>query len=177
MIIYKIQCLINNKIYFGKSLTIFDNRYPNGIENDTHNIDLKNDILKYGIDNFEIDKEFDIAYTKEELDKLEDMYIKIYNTTNTEYGYNRKYGGANGKLTEETKHKISNKQKERHENGLTKECRKVICITTNEVFNSAKEGAEKYNIKHPSQINLCCRMKCNYAGKLKDGTKLIWEFI
>lgn len=177
MVIYKVKCLINNKIYFGESVSTFDNRYPNGIENDTHNIDLKNDILKYGILNFDIDKEFSYAENEDQLNKLEDMYIKLYNTTNSKYGYNKKFGGKCGKQTEETKKKISDKQKERCRDGLTKECKKVICITTNEVFDSAKEGAKKYNIKHPSQINLCCRMKCNYAGKLKDGTKLIWRFI
>lgn len=108
-VIYKIRNKINNKIYFGQTIEKggFDRRYKNNLYEYTHNKHLKKSINKYGIDNFEIDKEFDIAYSKEELDKLEDMYIKIYNTANRKYGYNKQFGGDNGKLSDETKNKIS----------------------------------------------------------------------
>ncbi|HBY21249.1 MAG TPA: hypothetical protein DEG71_09650 [Clostridiales bacterium] len=108
-IVYKIRNKIDNKIYFGVTIQNggFDRRYKHNIEEYTHNHHLKNSIKKYGIDNFEIDKEFDVAYSKEELDNLEDMYIKIYNTTNHNYGYNKQYGGSNGNATEATKQKMS----------------------------------------------------------------------
>lgn len=108
-VIYKIRNKVNNKIYFGQTIEKdgFDRRYKNNLYEYTHNKHLKNSIKKYGMNNFEIDKEFDIAYSKEELDKLEDIYIKIYNTTNRKYGYNKQFGGDNGKLTNETKNKIS----------------------------------------------------------------------
>ena len=73
---------------------------------------LKRSIEKYGIDNFEIDEEFDIAYSKEELDKLEDMYIKVYECMNKDKGYNKKEGGSKGKINEEVREDISNKVKE-----------------------------------------------------------------
>ena len=110
-IIYKIRNKINNKIYIGQTINDFDIRYSGGNIYNTQNTYLKRSIDKYGIENFEVDKNFDVAYSKEELDKLEDMYIKIYDTTNREYGYNRKYGGANGRLTEETKRKLSEARK------------------------------------------------------------------
>lgn len=114
-IIYKIRNKINNKIYIGQTINDFDIRYSGGNIYNTDNTHLKRSINKYGIENFEIDKNFDIAYSKEELDKLEDMYIKIYDTTNRGYGYNKRYGGANGRLTEETKHKMSEANKgEKH---------------------------------------------------------------
>ena len=105
-IIYMIRNKINNKIYFGQTTLTMGKRYGYNIESNTHNQHLKSSILKYGIENFEIVEQFDVAYSKEELDLLEDMYIKIYNTTNPNNGYNKKYGGANGKHTKETCEKI-----------------------------------------------------------------------
>ena len=71
-IIYLIKNKINNKIYIGQTTQDggFDRRYhtKDGIK-DTHNEHLRNSINKYGIENFYINKEFDIAYSKEELDK------------------------------------------------------------------------------------------------------------
>lgn len=88
-IIYKIRNKINNKIYIGQTKHSFKERYKNNLRKNTHNIELKNDIEKYGIDNFEIDEFFDIAYSKEELDKLEQLYIKSYNLLDSRYGYNK----------------------------------------------------------------------------------------
>ena len=53
--------------------------------------------------------------------------------------------------------------------------RKVICITTGEIFDHMKIGAEKYNIKN-NYISSCCTGRQKSAGKLKDGTKLIWKY-
>lgn len=52
---------------------------------------------------------------------------------------------------------------------------RVICTTTQEIFNSIQEAANKYNIKH-SGISSCCTHKQQSAGKLEDGTKLCWEY-
>ena len=81
--------ILNNKIYIGQTKHSFKERYKNNLRKNTHNIELKNDIEKYGIDNFEIDEFFDIAYSKEELDKLEQLYIKSYNLLDSRYGYNK----------------------------------------------------------------------------------------
>ena len=105
-IIYKIRNKINNKIYIGQTIRKFKKRYSGELEKRTHNEHLKRSIQKYGIENFEIDEEFDIAYSKEELDKLEDMYIKIYNCCDEKYGYNNKFGGVNGRFSEQTKQKL-----------------------------------------------------------------------
>lgn len=53
--------------------------------------------------------------------------------------------------------------------------KKVICITTGDIFNSTREAAEAMNVQQ-SKISLCCNGKRNYTGKLSDGTKLRWEF-
>lgn len=105
--IYKIRNTVNNKLYFGQTTLDFGGRYGYNLLKNTHNNHLQSSIIHYGEDKFEIVEKFDVAHTKEELDLLEDMYIKMYNTINTNYGYNKKYGGGNGHHTQRTKDKIS----------------------------------------------------------------------
>ena len=119
-VIYKIENLVNGKVYIGQTTKGFDKRYRgHSIEgvykyhkskfesNDNYNKHLYNAIEKYGFENFKVYEQFDIAFSKIELDIKEKVYITLYNSTNKEYGYNNKEGGANGKHTEETKRKIS----------------------------------------------------------------------
>ena len=122
-IIYVIRNKVNNKLYIGQTTNKkgFNGRYHfkgQGIEkvynfnkyskdkNKNYNAHLLRSIEKYGFKAFEVIEEFDVAYSKEELNKLEYMYIEIYETRNFNYGYNIRYGGNNGKLSEETKRKI-----------------------------------------------------------------------
>ena len=107
-IIYMIRNKINNKIYFGQTVQLhgFQDRYKHGDITFTHNDHLKNSVIKYGIENFEIREEFDIAYTKEELDALEELYIKMYNTLDSNFGYNKRLV-ISQRHTEETKRKLS----------------------------------------------------------------------
>ena len=117
--IYMVKNLINGKIYFGKTIHNFDIRYKRNILKNTHNEHLKNSIEKYGVENFEINKEFDVAYTEDDLWDLEDMYICLYNTLDKRYGYNKKRSGSkhkgNGRMSEESRRKISEAQKRRYE--------------------------------------------------------------
>ena len=121
-IIYMIRNRINNKLYIGQTTeekgfcgryhfsgTGVERVYRYNINNKkygvSYNKHLIHSIEKYGFDAFEVDEEFDVAYSKEELDKLEDMYIKIYDCIAN--GYNNKEGGSNGKHSDKTKEKIS----------------------------------------------------------------------
>lgn len=96
-IIYMIKNNVNGKIYFGQTTKNkgFDERYCSGrwwqYSGNEH---LVNSAKKYGEDNFVVYKQFDVAYSQDELDKLEDMYICLYNTMNPKYGYNKKRGGS-----------------------------------------------------------------------------------
>lgn len=62
----------------------------------------------------------------------------------------------------------------------------VICITTMKVFDSISEAMKEYGIKGSSSIGQCCngykikkgkRIKVNQAGRLPDGTPLVWKFL
>lgn len=110
-IIYKITNLINNKIYIGQTTAGFNRRYSYFGNNDIervykyhkhykdiegyYNPHLLNAIEKYGFDNFKVDKVFDIAFSKEELDIKEQSWISIYDSF--ENGYNRCEGGKGSK--------------------------------------------------------------------------------
>ena len=63
--------------------------------------------------------------------------------------------------------------------------RSVICLTTKKIFFTAKEGGEYYRINR-TMITMCCKgyrtrkgkkIKVNCAGKLTDGTPLIWRYL
>jgi group I intron endonuclease len=118
-VIYKITNLINFKVYIGQTMQEggFDRRYGNNIYLNTHNKYLKRSIKKYGIENFEVSKIFDVAFSKEELDIKEVIYIEKYKHSNGIY--NIAQGGSNGStfeyMTEKDinnwKTKISNSHK------------------------------------------------------------------
>ncbi len=121
-VIYKITNIKNKKVYIGQTIQSFDRRYSYSSEKDiekvykTHighkkcnsnyNTHLVRSIEKYGFDNFDVDKEFDVAYSKDELDKKEKYWIDFYKSTEPEYGYNKKTGGANGIPSAETLNKM-----------------------------------------------------------------------
>ena len=57
--------------------------------------------------------------------------------------------------SEETKNKISEKLKGKNKG---KSCKKVICITTGEIFYSITEASQKYNVDK-SDLTRCCKGK------------------
>lgn len=59
--------------------------------------------------------------------------------------------------------------------GSNPRAKRVVCVTTGEVFACAKDAAEKYGITN-SVILKCCKGIHQYAGRLSDGTKLRWKY-
>ncbi len=57
-----------------------------------------------------------------------------------------------------------------------KSSKKIRCVTNGETYESATI-ASKIMKTNVSSISLCCSGKYNYAGKLPDGTPLVWEYI
>jgi len=112
-VIYKIENMINEKVYIGQTTIGFDERYSCDIYKYTHNMHIKSSIKKYGFDNFKVIKIFDVAFSQKELDIKEDFWIKFYKSSNPKFGYNKRGGGNGGSLSEETKLKISNSKKGR----------------------------------------------------------------
>lgn len=94
--IYKITNQINGKVYIGQSVCI-QHRWNEhrsaafNINNKNYNCHLYRSIRKYGIENFT----FEILEqcNEEELNDKEIYWIKYYDATNKEKGYNIKLGG------------------------------------------------------------------------------------
>lgn len=123
--IYKITNTINNKCYIGQSIDVERrmNKHKIDLLNNKHgNEHMQNSFNKYGIDNFKF--ELLIECKAEELDEFEIKYIKEYNSTNRNLGYNISSGGSNGnnfvgKSEEEMikfSNKVSNSLKKLYEN-------------------------------------------------------------
>lgn len=107
--IYCITNKINGKKYIGQSVNI-ESRKRDHFHNhkNKHNDHLKNSFNKYGSENFK----FEIIKIchKKYLDRFEKLYIRIYETTNPNKGYNKDSGGnLNKHRSDETKEKISEK--------------------------------------------------------------------
>jgi hypothetical protein len=153
MQIYKITNLINNKIYIGKDTTSDPNYFGSGLL-------IKRSIEKYGIDNFK--KEIiDETDNYEELSIKEKYWIKKFNSTNIEIGYNISKGGDGGDT-------LSNNPnldiiKEKISNGSL-----VKGKTYEESFG--EEKAKEYKEKLKSKINLSI-----FSNKSNQRRKLFFD--
>lgn len=145
--IYKHTNLINNKSYIGITSQKCQNRW--GINGKGYELQPKfyNAIQKYGWDNFQ----HDILYTdlnKETALKIESELIKEYNTI--ENGYNiSPYGNI--------------------------ESKRIICLTTQEIFDSINEAADYGGIDN-STLSHYLKGEWDTCGEL-NGIKLTWEFL
>ena len=75
--------------------------------------------------------------------------------------------------TEEAKKKIS----KIHKGPNNHMARKIICITTGEIFDYINEAEEKYGVLHQN-ISKCCKGQYKSAGKHPvTGEKLVWKYI
>lgn len=179
-IIYKIKNLKNNKIYIGQTNSKYGfkgryyrsgknfidrvkNTYESEIKRGKHaNVHLHNSICKYWVDCWEVDDIFDIAFSKEELDYKEWFYIEYYNSTNSNYGYNKREGGNANKCTEETKAKISKNHAD-CSYGNNSKARRVVCLETRKEYDSVSRASRELNINE-SGIRNCCYGKSKTAG-------------
>lgn len=117
--IYKIICLVNNKIYIGQTTCNFEERFKNHLRDARRGSGyyLHAAIRKYGEDNFRVTLiDTCKAPTKQALkpllDALEIKYIKKFDSFNS--GFNLTLGGEGGLgrvISEEVKEKIAKAQR------------------------------------------------------------------
>ena len=110
-IIYKITCQVNGKVYIGQTQQTLTQRWKQHCFPSSKGcIELHRAIQKYGEDNFTVEQ-IDCAVDQEELDRKERFWIKHYDSTNKEKGYNIAVGGgapmANRKHSDATRQKMS----------------------------------------------------------------------
>jgi group I intron endonuclease len=92
-------------IYIGQTWNSLQDRYNNGYGY-INCIYLNNAIQKYGKDNFGY-QILTVCGTQETANYWETYFINKFNSVDRAIGYNLRHGGSNGKLSPETKRKIS----------------------------------------------------------------------
>ena len=117
--VYKHTNKINSKVYIGLTGRTPEKRWANGLgykpKGKNQSAYFYNAILKYGWDNFT----HEILYTeltKQQAERIEIFLIGQYKSNQREFGYNIDNGGnCRGKMSEETKKKISESWSENRE--------------------------------------------------------------
>lgn len=120
MLVYKIENMLNGKVYIGQTIQTLKRRISEhvSVSKKQSNLYLYNAMKKYGVDNFNYSI-IDECDNRDELNELEIYYIKKYNSTNAEFGYNYASGGYGGgtkgyKHSKESKKLMSKNTKENH---------------------------------------------------------------
>ncbi|MDY2883057.1 MAG: NUMOD4 domain-containing protein [Romboutsia timonensis] len=104
-------------------------------------------------------------FTKEQREKLSEI----------RKGENNPFYGKHH--NEKTKNKISEANKGKMEGIKHPRCKKIICITTGEIFDYMKQAEDKYGIPK-SNICKCCKGEIKSAGKHPiTKEKMIWKYI
>ena len=189
--IYLHRNKINNKVQIGQTIQPLEDRWKNGFGYKTCYY-FYNAIQKYGWDNFEhIILEQSENWTQEELNNKEKEYIKLFNSTNPDYGYNICEGGSNIspnavpgvikwmeehpefgqaraadmlKWQKEHPEEILEMRRINAKKATEARKKKVQCIETNEIFESASEAARKTPKTSQSKICMVCRGQRNTCG-------------
>ena len=178
-IIYKIENKITHEIYIGQTSNPkgFDGRYSfsgkdiervyaylkgNKDRNERHNQHLRRSIEKYGFDAFEVDKIFDTAFTREELNEKETYYIEKFDCF--KHGYNQTYGGDNYPRGE-----------------YCKSSKRVCQISMNgkliKIWDSATEASNTLGIIASTISNVCNGKKLRKGGDVaKTAGGFVWVF-
>lgn len=177
--VYEITNLINGKKYIGKrscECPIKEDKYMSS------GAYLKKDIKKYGIENFN-KKVLAICDNENMVSELEYYFILKRNAIARDDYYNEYLCPVKIDLshneevnTKEFREKISKKMQGKFTGGKSPNARKVMCLTTGEIFNSMIEAGEKYGVSYRA-IGTCCQGKINGVKAKKTkymGQKMKW---
>lgn len=122
-----------------------------------------NAILKYGWNNFTHIVLFN-NLVKEEAERLEIELIKLFNTTNPEYGYNLQSGGGIGSVSELTRYKAKVRQTGKHPTDETKSKMSKSHIGKQKCkgYKHSAETKEKHRLLMLGNKNFNSKSVCQY---------------
>lgn len=166
---------INGKIYIGQTKQNLKQRW--GSDGRRYKGQIFYDaIKKYGWDNFEHILILD-NLTQEQANHYEKIFIKEYNTTNKNFGYNITDGGNSNTLNEKQKELRRKLNYQMWQDGTFKELinTPVYCVELNQSFESALEAERQLKINN-SAIQKVCKGQLNYTG-IKNGQPLHWIYL
>lgn len=178
MYIYKITCKVNNKVYIGQTTETLEKRFRRhmGYQKDSHDTKFYRAIRKYGVDNFYIEL-VATATTREELDSLEEFYIKHYNSIKE--GYNTALGKIGGDTLSQNpnlpqiKERISQSKMGSKNPRATKIKVIYVKLGLTKIYNSMSECQQALNIPRHDIISRRCRGLINKPYK----NKYMFEYI
>ena len=182
LVVYKHTNKINNKVYIGQTNNYSKRCSPCNYTGSTY---FYHAIEKYSWDNFQ--HEFlKTNLTQEEADYWECYFIKKYQSTNPQYGYNMCEGGNHKTILYGEKNGFYGKQhtsenikimKQKKYGGNNPNAKKIKCITTGEVFPSCREASDWCGIARQN-ISRCARGERPTAGKHPiTKEKLKWSYV
>lgn len=185
--LYKHTNKYNGKVYIGITCQKPEKRWGRNGKKYFDCPLFYNAIQKYGWNNFKHEILF-INLSKDDACKKEVELIKLYKSNDRKYGYNITSGGENYIPTDEMKKKISNsklghvvsnetrlKMREAKIGSKHPRARKIICINTSVIYDTAIQAEMETGIKN-SHILSCCSGKLKSSGKQENGQKIYWEF-
>lgn len=153
--IYQIFNKVNNKVYIGQTSERFQRRYWHhnwNLSNGSHhNKFLQNSWNKYGSNNFEF-RIIHVLKDGEDINLLEKQYIKQFNATEYEYGYNMQDGGQ-----PESMHRF-----------ISEESRKIV---------GEKNRQHMLGRKLSDETRAKMRASSKHCGPGSDGRKRISEYM
>ena len=177
--IYVTTNKVNGKKYIGQHYGELDDKYLGS------GAVLSRAILKYGKENFE--REILEIATKDTINEREKYYIELYNAVFDDEFYNIAFGGNTPNFIELNKAKEKWQQEHpiEHQNQIDKWCaagskansKKILCVTTGEIFESMCAASRHYNIPQPN-ISKCCKGERKHAGRHpQTQEKMVWKYI
>ena len=189
---------INNKVYIGQTTQSCKSRWKNGAGYKTCTY-FYNAIQKYGWENFDHIILEQIDCTQNEANVIEQQYIQYYDSSNPQKGYNITKGGSNSispnalpaaiewmkqhpefgkaraadmlKWQKEHPEQAYQNRLEAQKKAAKARRKKVRCIETNVVYESASEAARQVENTSQSKICMVCR------GQRKTCGGLHWEYV
>lgn len=108
--IYVIRNFINDKVYIGQTVNNIDKRFKKHLSQTrcrNRCSALYDAFAKYGKHNFYIELIEEGEFDTIELNRLECLYIQLFNCVSPS-GYNLTNGGKSGRMSQQSKNKISN---------------------------------------------------------------------
>lgn len=170
--IYKITNLINKKVYIGQSTNLRKRISGHKAKAEAGSrLLMYVDMRKYGYVNFHIE-EIDTAENHTEGDKKERYYIKEYNSTNPEYGYNSKKGTSRIKPFSSMIEHMKAAQKgfgggsKGKMRGEAHRARKIKCLENGKIYDCIMDCAEDlfgkdYTKTDRVKISMCAKPESN----------------
>lgn len=182
--IYKITNTENGKIYIGQSIDLNHRKA-------CHEYDLKkgrhhNCHLQRAYNQNPAAFRFEVICKceEDELNDLEIFFIKKYDSSNPEKGYNLEIGGnGRGRVSDETKKKMSivkmgntamNGRKlsdewKKHLSDSQPHKKKILCVTNGVIYDSFADAARKTGLNRTKIVSVC-------TGKRKSTGGLVFEY-